>query len=60
MTALVGFGLFGVQKVLNLSCVTAAFAMEIFGGTEDVYDENLHRIKPHPGQLHIAQVIRGL
>ena len=60
MTALAGFVLFGARKLLRLSCVTAAFAMEIFGGIDDAFDEDLHRVKPHPGQLHIAQVVRNL
>jgi len=60
MTALAGFVLFGARKLLRLSCVTAAFAMEIFGGIDDAFDEDLHRVKPHPGQLEIAQVIRNL
>ena len=60
MTALAGFVLFGARKLLRLSCVTAAFAMEIFGGIDDAFDEDLHLVKPHPGQLQIAQVIRNL
>jgi histidine ammonia-lyase len=60
MTALAGFVLFGARKALHLCCVTAAFAMEIFGGIDDAFDEDLHRVKPHPGQLAIAQVIRNL
>lgn len=60
MTALAGFVLFGARKLLQVGCVTAAFAMEIFGGIDDAFDEDLHRVKPHPGQLEIAQVIRNL
>jgi histidine ammonia-lyase len=60
MTALAGFVLFGARKLLRLSCVTAAFAMEIFGGIDDAFDEDLHLVKPHPGQLQIAQIIRNL
>jgi len=60
MTALAAFALFGAQKLLNLACVTAAFAVEIFGGIDDAFDEDLHLVKPHPGQLAIAGVIRKL
>jgi histidine ammonia-lyase len=60
MTALGGFVLFGARKVLSLGCVTAAFAMEIFGGIDDAFDEDLHLVKPHPGQLEIAGVVRNL
>jgi histidine ammonia-lyase len=60
MTALAAFALFGAQKLLRLSCVTGAFALEIFGGIDDAFDEDLHRVKPHPGQLEVAETIRNL
>ncbi len=60
MTALAAFALFGARKLLNLSCVTGAFAIEIFGGIDDAFDEDLHRVKPHPGQLEIADTVRRL
>jgi histidine ammonia-lyase len=60
MTAIAAFALYGANKLLRLSCVTAAFAIEIFGGIDDAFDEDLHRVKPHPGQLEIAGTIRHL
>jgi histidine ammonia-lyase len=60
MSALAAFALFGAQKLLNISCVTGAFAIEIFGGIDDAFDEDLHRVKPHIGQLQIAESIRQL
>jgi len=60
MTALAAFALFGAHKLLALGCVTAAFALEIFGGIDDAFDEDLHRVKPHPGQRHIAEIVRRL
>lgn len=60
MTALAAFALFGAQKLLNISCVTGAFAIEIFGGIDDAFDEDLHLVKPHEGQLEIADTIRKL
>jgi histidine ammonia-lyase len=60
MTALGAFALFGARKLLRLACVNAAFAIEIFGGIDDAFDEDLHRVKPHPGQIEIARIIRKL
>ena len=60
MTALAAFVLFGARKLLRVGWVTAAFAMEIFGGIDDAFDEDLHRVKPHPGQVETAQVLRSL
>jgi histidine ammonia-lyase len=60
MTAIAAFALFGAKKLLRISCVTGAFAIEIFGGIDDAFDEDLHAVKPHPGQVAIAESIRRL
>jgi histidine ammonia-lyase len=60
MNALAAFAIFGARKLLRISCITAAFGLEIFGGIDDAYDEDLHKIKPHPGQLQISDIIRKL
>jgi len=60
MTALAAFAIFGANKLLNISCVTGAFAIEIFGGIDDAFDEDLHLVKPHPGQMQVAEIIRKL
>jgi histidine ammonia-lyase len=60
MTALAAFTIFSARKALNIACVNAAFAVEIFGGINDAFDSNLHELKPHPGQLYIASTIHNL
>ncbi len=60
MTALGAFAIFGAKKLLRLACVNASFAMEIFGGIDDAFDEDLHLVKPHPGQTKIAEIVRKL
>jgi histidine ammonia-lyase len=60
MTALGAFALFGARRLLNVACVNAAFALEIFGGIDDAFDEDLHGVKPHPGQQSVARIIRQL
>ncbi|MEE4243494.1 MAG: aromatic amino acid ammonia-lyase [Desulfopila sp.] len=60
MTAIAAFTLFGAEKLYNIACVNAAFAVEIFGGIDDAFDEDLHLVKPHPGQISAAQTIKKL
>lgn len=60
MTGIAAFTLFGADKLLNIACVNAAFAIEIFGGIDDAFDSDLHRVKPHPGQVAIAETVRRL
>ena len=60
MTAIAAFTLFGAQKLLNIACINAAFSIEIFGGIDDAFDEDLHLVKPHPGQIAISDTIKKL
>ncbi len=60
MTGIAAFTLFGAKKLLNIACVNAAFAIEIFGGIDDAFDEDLHLVKPHPGQISVAGQIKKL
>ncbi len=60
MTALAAFALYGAKKLLRLSMVNGAFSLEIFGGIDDAFDEDLHQVKPHPGQVLVADTIRKL
>ncbi|MCG8632915.1 MAG: aromatic amino acid ammonia-lyase [Desulfobacterales bacterium] len=60
MTGIAAFTLFGASKLLNIACVNAAFAVEIFGGIDDAFDPDLHDVKPHPGQVEIAAAIKKL
>ncbi|MDA3791871.1 MAG: aromatic amino acid ammonia-lyase [Desulfobacula sp.] len=60
MTGIAAFTLFGANKLLNIACVNAAFAIEIFGGIDDAFDEDLHQVKPHPGQIAVASQIKKL
>ncbi|HBA86368.1 MAG TPA: histidine ammonia-lyase [Verrucomicrobia bacterium] len=60
MTALAAFALFGAEKLLRLAYLNAAFVMEIFGGIDDAFDPHLHALKPHPGQVEAAAIIRRL
>ena len=60
MTGIAAFAMFGAQKILNVACVNASFAIEIFGGIDDAFDMDLHYLKPHPGQVAISKIITGL
>ncbi len=60
MTAIAAFAIFGTKKLLNVACVNAAFAIELFGGIDDAFDKDLHQLKPHVGQVKISDILRAL
>lgn len=60
MTAI---GVLGVYDSLNLvktADICAALTMEALQGIPDAYDELIHKLRPHPGQLHTAHNIRRM
>lgn len=60
MTGIAAFALFGAEKALNVACVNASFAIEIFGGIDDAFDMDLHFLKPHAGQIAVSKTISDL
>lgn len=58
-----GIGVLGVYDSLNLlktADICAAMSMEALLGIPDAYDELIHQLRPHPGQLTAAKNIRLL
>src|ERR687894_634568 len=49
-----------LKLLLKTADVTAAMSIEALFGTDQVYREALHRLRPHPGQLACARNIHGL
>ncbi|SNC65088.1 histidine ammonia-lyase [Hymenobacter gelipurpurascens] len=49
-----------VQRLLNAADVIGALSLEAFGGRAEPFDERLHLIRPHAGQLTVAQRVREL
>jgi histidine ammonia-lyase len=60
MTAIAAFAYYGAKKLFNISCVTSAFAVEILGGINDTFDNDLSNLKPHPGQIYVSNIIQKL
>lgn len=64
----------GTQAMLSIGCLqlheletlfvaaqtTAALTMEALRGTPVPFDARLHEVRPHPGQMHSAEHMRGL
>lgn len=60
MTAIAAFAVNLAKQSLAVECVAASFAIELFNGIGDFLDEKLHEIKPHRGQIAVAQILREL
>lgn len=60
MTAIAAFAVHDAKQALAVECIAAGFAIEIFNSITDFLDEKLHQLKPHVGQIKIAQILSGL
>ncbi|AYA36663.1 histidine ammonia-lyase [Hymenobacter oligotrophus] len=48
------------RRLLQAADVIGAISLEAFDGRPDPFDERLHRIRPHAGQVAVARHIREL
>lgn len=60
MQAVGGLALLEAINVFYTSIKSAALTVDALKGTPVAFDEKIHRLKPHPGQLLIAEKMRGL
>jgi histidine ammonia-lyase len=60
MTALGGLALLAAEALANAADVTGAMSLEALKGTPVAFDEKIHAIRPHPGQVESARRLREL
>jgi histidine ammonia-lyase len=48
------------ERLLRLANIIGALSLDAFDGRLEPFDENVHRIRPHAGQLQIAMEVRKL
>ena len=53
-------GVLRAQRLVAAADVIGALSTEAFGGSVEPFSENLHRIRPHAGQVLVARRLREL
>jgi len=48
------------QLIAKQADVVAALSLEVLKGTSRAFDSDVHLLRPHPGQMHVARVLRSL
>lgn len=48
------------EKLLDLSLMAGCLALEIIEGYDDSFSEKLHALRPHSGQMNIAEKMRRI
>ena len=59
-TALALKGLFGIQKVFSAAIVAGALSVDAALGSDAPFDERIHEVRLHPGQIDCARQYRKL
>lgn len=49
-----------LQMLADAADLAAAWSLEAFAGRSGAFDEEVHALRPHPGQLRSAAAVRGL
>ncbi|MHA1710630.1 MAG: histidine ammonia-lyase [Candidatus Freyarchaeota archaeon] len=61
LTAAMGvLAVFDAERLVKAAEVATALSLEALGGISDAFDEKIHRVRPHPGQVESARNIRSL
>ncbi len=59
-TAILALNWMEAQNLIHISEIVAAMTLEALRGVSSAFDKRLHDVRPHPGQLKVAQQIRRL
>ena len=60
MLGMLVLALTDLRRLLTIADLTAAMSVEALLGTDDVFAEDLHLLRPHPGQIASAANLRRL
>ena len=60
MAALATFAVLEAEQLLRVANLSGAMTLEVMRGTLTAFDEKIHKIRPHPGQIEVAKIFRDL
>jgi histidine ammonia-lyase len=60
MAALAVNAVLEAEQLMRVANLAGAMTLEALRGTLTAFDERIHRVRPHPGQIEVAQTIRDL
>jgi len=60
MKAVGGLALFEAMNLFYSSVLTGAMTMEALKGTPVAFDKRIHELKPHAGQLEVAEMLESM
>ena len=60
MTAIGSLTLSDAEYLADIADLSGAMSLEALRGTPVAFDEKIHRVRPHPGQIQVARNLRDI
>ncbi len=60
MAALATFAVLESYQLFRVANLSGAMTLEALRGTSIAFDEKIHQVRPHPGQIEVARIFRDL
>lgn len=60
MAALATFAVLESERLFRVANIASAMTLEALRGTTIAFDAKIHSIRPHPGQIEVAKILREL
>jgi len=60
MTAIGALAVHDAERLIKNAEIAASLSLEALSGISDAFDERIHLVRPHPGQIETAKNIRRL
>ncbi|UCC33199.1 MAG: histidine ammonia-lyase [Candidatus Bathyarchaeota archaeon] len=60
VTALGVLAIHDTERLIKTAEIAASLSLEALSGISDAFDEKIHNVRPHPGQIETAKNIRSL
>jgi len=60
MTAIGTLALYDAERLIKVAEIAASMSLEALSGISDAFDERIHRVRPHAGQITSARNVRLL
>jgi histidine ammonia-lyase len=60
MAALATFAILEAERLFRVANISSAMTLEALRGTTTAFDPKIHAVRPHPGQIEVAKILREL
>jgi len=60
MAALATFAVLEAERLFRVANISSAMTLEALRGTTTAFDSKIHAVRPHPGQIEVAKILRDL